>query len=194
MYVDQTTCPLAAAMLATLVASSNHGPHELTRAGANGPFWIAAETFQKNSAQRRKASAIELQIASHIRAQRDQWRRRAGSADGPCPVMIVSNDHTGRSAPSTSFKSLTDASRAVYSGTISEVTAGFLSGVPSSVLTIRSLSAVAGAEGSRRRTESAPQFRRESRAPARVARKTSREYLPENGGNADGEISPGDTV
>src|ERR1041384_7267392 len=88
----------------------------IARRGAPGPFFISAQyATDANGAAR--WSAFDPAIGAVLK--KDAERNRPG----PCPVSIISACHL--SAPARSFRDLIVNARAVYEGTVADLTPGF---------------------------------------------------------------------
>ncbi|HBL28697.1 MAG TPA: hypothetical protein DD490_17820 [Acidobacteria bacterium] len=82
-------------------------------------------------------SKLRRFMAESERLRAEQRNRGAGESDLDCPIVLSAGDEDRIDPkPNRSFSDLTEQALAIYSGRVEEISPGFFSGLPSSLLLV----------------------------------------------------------
>jgi hypothetical protein len=109
------------------------------------PVWVSAEelaTSEKGSLQRlfseSDLNTLRSFVAENKRLREEQKSRGAQEPTPDCLNSLSTSDEDRMNPkPNRSFSDLTEQAIAIYSGRIEEVSTGFFSGIPSSLLRVK---------------------------------------------------------
>lgn len=142
---------LSVLMLLALSQASADGVKELRVAGASEPFWVAASPLSAGDRLSLEAvdSGTRAAIESALGATPARTHAESVSAtpDAPCETITVRPYHFNRDRPYDSLADLRAYALAIYKGRISNSTAGFSRGVPSTLLEIQVDSVIRKGDG-----------------------------------------------